>query len=314
MEKQKRQNRPTDQNRKYIVFFLIISLFVHFLIALSFTKYGEYFANTWEFEKQKIEEPKIQFVDVAELDRMRGELAEQDKANEKKPAKDAKFLSEKNNTVDKETKSANRGDFQNKKSTLPTKATATAQAQQQQQAAPEVKSAEMETFAHGDLKAPAKKPKKAQTVSDLRLNAVQEMSNAAASDASQTNDYLKDVAIGAETHLNTREFLYYTYFNRIKKKLREHWEPLIHTRVREMVRSGRQIATINNGPKVTRLVITLDDHGGLSKVQVSTTSGLMDLDDVALEALRVSAPFPNPPKDLIENGYVRINWDFILES
>lgn len=312
MQKQTRQKRPTDQNRKIVVSFLIISLFLHFLLALSFTKYGEYFASQWELEKQKPKQPEIQFVDVAEMDRLRGELAEQNN-NEKKPAKDAKFLSEKNNKVEKETKAANRGDFQNKKNAQQAKPAAAAQTQQQQQAQQEVKSAEMETFAHGDLQAPAKKPKKAQSISDLRMNAVQEMSNMAASEVSQTNDYLKDVAIGAETHLNAREFLYYTYFNRIKKKLREHWEPLIHTRVRDMARSGRQIASAN-GPKVTRLVITLDDKGGLSKVQVSTTSGLLDLDDVALEALRVSAPFPNPPKDLIENGYVRINWDFILES
>lgn len=313
MRKHTGQKIPTDKHSKIVVSFLIISLFVHFLFALLFTKYSDFLATQVELTTQK-QEPQISFVDVAEMDRLRGELAEQDKANLKKPAKDAKFLSEKDNTVDKETKAAQRGEFQNKKNVETKKAQAAAQAQQQIQAAPEMKVPEMETFAHGDLAVNAKKPKKAQEVSDLRLNAVQEMSQTAANDASQTNDYLKDVAIGAETHLNAKEFLYYTYFNRIKKKLREHWEPLIHTRVREMARSGRQVASMGSGTKVTRLVITLDDKGGLSKVQISTTSGLMDLDDVAIEALRVSAPFPNPPKDLIENGYVRINWDFILES
>ncbi|MCC6137369.1 MAG: TonB C-terminal domain-containing protein [Bdellovibrionaceae bacterium] len=311
MKNQKRQNVPTDQNSKKSVSFIIISLLVHFLLALSFTEYSDYLSLQVEPVSKK-EDTSIQFVEMADLDKMRGELAELDKQNQKKPAKDAKFLSEKDNAVEKETKAAQRGEFQNKKNVESSKASASAQQAQQQQAAPSEKTPEMETFAYGDMPVPTQKPKKAKTISDLRANSMQEMSQSAANDASQTNDYLKDVAIGAETHLNAREFLYYTYFNRIKKKLRQHWEPLIHTRVRDMVKGGRQIAS--TGAKVTRLVITLDENGGLSKVQVSTTSGLMDLDDVAIEALRVSAPFPNPPKDLIENGYVRINWDFILES
>lgn len=311
MENQKRQKVPTDQHNKKSVSFIIVSLLIHFLLVVSFTEYSEYLSFHVDPPTPK-EETSIQFVEMADLEKMRGELAELDKTNEKKPAKDAKFLSEKNNAVEKETKAAQRGEFQNKKNVESSKASASAQQAQAQQAAPSVTNPEMQTFAHGDLPVPVQKPKKAKAVSDLRLNSVQEMSNTAANEASQTNDYLKDVAIGAETHLNAREFLYYTYFNRIKKKLRQHWEPLIHSRVRDMAKGGRQIAS--TGAKVTRLVITLDENGGLSKVQVSTTSGLLDLDDVALEALRVSAPFPNPPKDLIENGYVRINWDFILES
>lgn len=312
MEKQKRQFFPSDKHTKRSVSFLIISLFVHFLFVLFFTEYSDFLAENTDMVK-KPKEPEIQFVDVAEMDRLRGEIAELDKTNKKK-AKDAKFLSEKDNAVEKETKAAQRGEFQNKKNIESKKTQASAPSQAQQEAAaPEIKAPDMQTFGHGDMAIPAKKPKKAQSISDLRVNTMQEMSEAKANDASQTNDYLKDVAIGAETHLNAREFLYYTYFNRIKKKLREHWEPLIHTRVRDMVRGGRHVATLQ-GAKTTRLVITLDDRGGLSRVQISTTSGLMDLDNVAIEALRVSAPFPNPPKDLIENGFVKINWDFILES
>lgn len=312
MANQKRQFFPSDKHTKRSVSFLIISLVIHFLFVLFFTEYSDFLADSTEITFRQEPESQIQFVDMAELDRLRGELVEQDKSNKKK-SKSAKFLSEKDNAAEKETKAAQRGEFQNKKHVESKKTHANSKAQQQAAAAPATQAPDMQSFAHGELQVPAKKPKKAQSISDLRVNSMQDMSEAKANDASQTNDYLKDVAIGAETHLSTREFLYYTYFNRIKKKLREHWEPLIHTRVREMVRGGRQVASLQ-GAKVTRLVITLDDRGGLSRVQISTTSGLMDLDNVAIEALRVSAPFPNPPKDLIENGFVRINWDFILES
>lgn len=312
MANQKRQFFPSDKHTKRSVSFVIISLVVHFLFAIFFTKYSDFLSHNTEITVQK-PVTEIQFVDVADMDRLRGEIVEQDK-NNKKRSKTAKFLSEKDNSVEKETKAAQKGEFQNKKNVESKKTQASSTAKQQQEAAaPAVKAPDMQTFTHGDLTAPTKKPKKAESIADLRVNNMHDMSEAKANDASQTNDYLKDVAIGAETHLNAREFLYYTYFNRIKKKLREHWEPLVHSRVRELVRGGRQVASIE-GSKTTRLVITLDDRGGLSRVQISTTSGLMDLDNVAIEALRVSAPFPNPPKDLIENGFVKINWDFILES
>lgn len=87
---------------------------------------------------------------------------------------------------------------------------------------------------------------------------------------------------------------------------------MIQQKVEKLVRTGRNPA--NFGSKVTRLVITLDDKGILTRVQVRTTSGLEDLDDAAVDAFRAAAPFPNPPRDLIKNGIVQINWDFILES
>ena len=38
---------------------------------------------------------------------------------------------------------------------------------------------------------------------------------------------LKDVDEGPQTILNTREFVYYSYYSRIKSKLQQFWEPKI---------------------------------------------------------------------------------------
>lgn len=310
-----RQNLPGPSDKRRNVPFIIISLLFHFLLVLSFLEYSYYLASVAPVKTPQ-QEPTIQFVDMADLEKMRGEIVELDESDiAKTKPKDSKFLSDKNRLVEKETKSMIRGDFKNKKKSQASAPKAPQAAQESAPAVAQDKSPEMQTFAHGDMivgKKAKEKPKKARSFSDLRVNNVQDMSQTMASQTSSTNDYLKDVVAGAETHLNTRAFLYFTYFNRIKKKLREHWEPLIQKRVRDLMRTGRAIAS--QEAKVTRLVITLDDHGGLSRVQVATTSGLQDLDETALEALRISAPFPNPPKDLIENGYVRIHWDFILES
>ena len=79
------------------------------------------------------------------------------------------------------------------------------------------------------------------------------------------------------------------------------------------MRQGRSIAS--NTDRITKIVIILDGQGTLQRVQVIGPSGLLDLDDAAVEAFRAAAPFPNPPKGIIESdGTVKIRWDFILEA
>lgn len=132
-------------------------------------------------------------------------------------------------------------------------------------------------------------------------------------EASRTSDYLREVDQGLETLLNTREFKYYTYYNRIRRQLSQHWEPKVKDRLGKLFRQGRRIASDQD--HVTKLLITLNEQGSLVKVQVLGESGVSDLDDAAMDAFRAAAPFPNPPKGIVEpDGTVKIRWDFVLES
>lgn len=130
---------------------------------------------------------------------------------------------------------------------------------------------------------------------------------------SANDDSLKDVKTGMQTMLSTREFVYFSYYNRIKDKLRQYWEPKIKEKVERIVRQGRTIAS--TGDKITKIIIVLNEQGILQKVQVLSPSGVSDLDDAAVEAFRAAAPFPNPPKGIIESdGTIKIRWDFVLEA
>jgi TonB family protein len=130
---------------------------------------------------------------------------------------------------------------------------------------------------------------------------------------SQTDDHLKDVDVGPQTLLSTREFVYFSYYSRIKDRLRLFWEPKIKEKVNRIFAAGRHIAS--DEEKITRLVITLDRTGKLVRVQVMGESGLKDLDDAAVEAFQLAAPFPNPPKGIVDpDGTIKIRWDFILEA
>jgi protein TonB len=131
--------------------------------------------------------------------------------------------------------------------------------------------------------------------------------------STQTDDYLKDVKNGLQTMLSTREFVYYSYYSRIKEQISQYWEPNVREKVKIVYRQGRNIASAHD--RVTQLMITLDKNGGLIKVEVITASGVHDLDDAAIEAFRSAAPFPNPPKGIVEHdGTIKIRWDFILEA
>jgi TonB family protein len=130
---------------------------------------------------------------------------------------------------------------------------------------------------------------------------------------SATDDHLKDVKTGMQTVLSTREFLYYSYYNRIRSKLTQYWQPKIKEKMERILKEGRTIAS--TGDKITKIVIILDEKGILRKVQVLGTAGVRDLDDAAVEAFRAAAPFPNPPKGMVDSdGTIKIRWDFVLEA
>lgn len=141
----------------------------------------------------------------------------------------------------------------------------------------------------------------------------EETARGGGSGVSATDDHLKDVRTGMQTLLSTREFIYFSYYNRIKDKLRQYWEPKIKEKMERIVRQGRTIASETD--RITRVVIVLDKEGTLIRVQILGASGVHDLDDAAVEAFKAAAPFPNPPAGIVErDGTIKIRWDFILEA
>lgn len=255
--------------------------------------------------------------------------------------KNAKYLSRYNQTVVKETKAAKHGKFENTAGQGPTKAPRAPQPAptqgtpvQSDVAKSEAKSLEtskekplnIDIDENGDVSVGGTaKPKtglQAFSPSFRKLPRVPDPTQPTAEnetapgdgrEQSATDDHLKDVPTGMQTMLSTREFVYYSYYNRIKDKLRQYWEPKIKEKFERVVRQGRHIAT--EGDKITKVIIILDDRGTLIKVQVLSASGVQDLDDAAVEAFRAAAPFPNPPKGIVEDdGTIKIRWDFVLEA
>jgi len=49
-------------------------------------------------------------------------------------------------------------------------------------------------------------------------------------------------------------------------------------------------------------------------VRIIGTSGIKELDDAAIESFNEAGPFPNPPKGMIRNGRVTLEWGFVVKS
>lgn len=154
---------------------------------------------------------------------------------------------------------------------------------------------------------------RSQQKQDRLVEAAAQRPGQGGAQASQTTDYLKDIDQGMQTLLSTREFVYYSFYARIRRQLNQHWSGKIREKVSKIFKEGRSIASSED--KVTKLLITLNRQGQLVRVQVLNDSGVRDLDDAAVESFKEAAPFPNPPQGIVDpDGTIKIRWDFILAA
>ncbi|MGK5087221.1 energy transducer TonB [Bdellovibrionota bacterium FG-2] len=126
-------------------------------------------------------------------------------------------------------------------------------------------------------------------------------------------DYVKGFKQSDKTALNTREYVFFGYFQRIRTRLDLAWVPILREKLVKLYHSGRQLAS--DMDHVTRVRVVLNNHGEIVKVQILGESGNHDLDEAATRAFRQAGPFPNPPKGIIDQkGEIEIPWEFILRT
>jgi TonB family protein len=116
-----------------------------------------------------------------------------------------------------------------------------------------------------------------------------------------------EVAIGSETLLNTDEYIYAGFFNRVKREVAPRWEPMIQ-------RFLKTTLTLSDGSFSTRYAFFIDAEGLLKDLQLLESSGSRTLDDLAAQALREVGRFPNPPQSLRSaGGLYRVELGFMVE-
>lgn len=122
-------------------------------------------------------------------------------------------------------------------------------------------------------------------------------------------DYLEDVEEGDETALNSKQWVFASFFNRMKRRVHQNWDP-----VSVWARHDPTGQVYGFKTRITRVRVTLDSEGELTRIIVSSTSGVDLLDDEAVRAFRAAQPFPNPPAGLVDaTGNITFEFGFHLE-
>jgi TonB family protein len=123
------------------------------------------------------------------------------------------------------------------------------------------------------------------------------------------NDYLPDVTEDESTFLNSRQFKYASFFNRIKRDVSQHWHPDVTYRKRDP--TGR---IYGYKDRLTILKVVLSSDGSLYDISIQKPSGLDFLDQEAVKAFKEAQPFPNPPEGLLdEDGKISFSFGFFFE-
>jgi TonB family protein len=141
------------------------------------------------------------------------------------------------------------------------------------------------------------------------LNATPDMLQRAIGKGAGSMDYLKDVDDGDSTALNSKKWKHAPFFNRVKRAVANEWHPEV-----VYVRHDPSGNVYGVKDRVTQLRVDLKPDGKLASWAVISSSGVDFLDDEAIDAFRKAAPFPNPPKELVEaDGQIHFNFGFIFE-
>lgn len=278
--------KPTqhDENKNQVLRFIVLSFIIH---GFLFT--GLYFSPAPEknntLEKETI---LVEFTpETSKSIKTNNQIVETDLIKQTKDAVENAYLSEKNQIVEKEIKAKTVGSHR-----------------------------------AGTTGATANKKdenNKTNTDKNVSLGALgvnvnyKPMGNINPGSQAQNNDYLDNVREGAQTLLNTKEFTFFSFYQRVRRQLEQFWEPGLRSRLDRMIQRGREIAS--DKEHATKLMVVMNKDGTITRILVENTSGLLDLDQAAIEAFNKAGPFPNPPKEMVEkDGTVKVEWEFVLRT
>lgn len=127
---------------------------------------------------------------------------------------------------------------------------------------------------------------------------------------STVNFYFPNLKKTNITILNTNAYKYrkfYIFFNRIRKELIPRWYSNINNMIKFI--SPQQLKRHQHKSVLfTELQLLIDKTGYIKKMNLTTSSGIKELDYTVIDTMKDIAPFLNPPQDLVSK-----NGDFPLE-
>ncbi len=123
-------------------------------------------------------------------------------------------------------------------------------------------------------------------------------------------DHVEGVEEGDGTFLNTREWRFASFMNRLKQGVSRTWDPNGVARTRDP--TGNVYLWKD---RHTVLSVTLQSDGRIADVFVEKSSGVDFLDQEAIAAFQRAQPFPNPPRGMMdEQGKIHFQFGFFIDT
>lgn len=124
-------------------------------------------------------------------------------------------------------------------------------------------------------------------------------------------EFIPEVKEGGFTSLNTDQFLHYTFYARINEQIRNRW--IQHLRTFANNAGPNLLNRLSQAPQVTELEVLLDKEGNFQDVIFHRRAESSDLDIAAGAALERSAPFLNPPSEIVKSdGFIHLFYAFYI--
>lgn len=219
------------------------------------------------------------------------------------PVPEARFESDKNSKVEKETRARNTNVLPQE----PTAAAPPSQAHQETKAESQSNTKNVATVGKKlslkqlgirmDLGAPKAERRTESVARNIAPNVFQ--------DQSLQEDALEE---GERNLLNTERSRFYTFYARLYEAI----APLWNSKVSSAFESGK--GQYSPGAAYTTLAeVILTPSGELVDVVIVQSSGIKAFDQAVTDSWRKISRFPNPPKDLVKpDGYVHTGWTFTV--
>lgn len=267
----------------------------------------------------------------AQDERMSGQVVElppEQKAAERPPP-NAKFLSDRNARVERETVSRHAGNFPQVAPRPEPGADGKVQPRPpQQQARRDVAPGGKDAGAPGREGAPGDRVALARPGGTLRMPELGEggqrgRRGEAGPDLSMSPEAMARIARGPsldgvkeglpegeETWLNAREFKYATFMNRMKSVIAQQWFP----RVRDAQKARDPDGSVYFYKERTVVLgLTIDTDGNVKDLSVLQSSNVEFFDRAAMSSVQAAQPFPNPPRGMFhDDTQVRIPFSFTM--
>jgi TonB family protein len=241
----------------------------------------------------------------------KNQVVQTEKAKQTDTAVPDAFLGEHNQVVDRESVSKNRNTVmqhtgrQAQTQTNPAQAEAAKQVSKQK---PQPQIAAVPNL--GNLAVPIVPKYQPKTLKKMEEEA---RNDNWADQGAAPQDYVQGYHESDRTLLNTKEYLFYGYYQRIRQRLDSAWVPILKARLVRYYNSGRHLAS--EMEHRTKVLVVMNGDGAIVRVELVSESGTNDLDEAAIDAFNEAGPFPNPPKGIVnKSGQIEIPWEFILHT